>query len=44
MHENLSFKLTEDLNLNCGAIQPLSIEILGTKSKNIIAGDLHVSL
>ena len=42
VHENLSFKLREDLNLNwCNSV---SIEKSGTKSKNIVAGDLHVSL
>ena len=33
-HENLSFKLREDLRLNCDAIRSLSIEISSTKSKN----------
>ena len=36
MHENLNFKLREDLSINCDAIQSLFIEILSTKSKNII--------
>ena len=36
VHENLSFKLRQDLRINCDAIQSLSIEISITKSKNII--------
>ena len=36
MHENLSFKLREDLSINCDATQSLSFEISSTKSKNII--------
>ena len=36
MHENLNFKLREDLSINCDAIQSISIEISNTKSKNII--------
>ena len=36
VHENLSFKLIEDLSINCDAIQSLFIEISSTKSKNII--------
>ena len=36
MHENLNFKLREELIIKCDAIQSLSIEISSTKSKNII--------
>ena len=36
VHENLSFKLREDLSINCDGIQSLSIEISSTKSKNIL--------
>ena len=43
MHENLSFKLKEDLRINCHAIQSLSIEISGTKSKNIILSTIYRS-
>ena len=44
VHENLYFKLREDLSINCDAIQLLSIEISSTKSKNsilIIYGPLN---
>ena len=41
MHENLSFKLREDLSINCDAIKYLSIEISGTKSKNIILNTIY---
>ena len=34
--ESHSFKLREDLNINCDAIQSLFIEISSTKSKNTI--------
>ena len=36
VHENLNFKLREELSIKCDAIQSLSIEISSTKSKNII--------
>ena len=36
MHENLSFKIREDLSINCDVIQSLTIEISSAKSKNII--------
>ena len=41
MHENLSFKLREDLSINCDAIQSLSIEKSSTKSKNIILNTIY---
>ena len=41
MHKNLSFKLKEDLSINCDAIQSLSIEISSTKSKNIILNTIY---
>ena len=41
MHENLSFKLREDLGINCVAIQSLSIEISSTKPKNIILNTIY---
>ena len=41
VHENLSFKLREDLSINCDAIQSLSIEISSTKSKNIILNTIY---
>ena len=41
MYENLSFKLREDLSINCDAIQSLSIEISSTKSKNIILNTIY---
>ena len=41
VHENLSFKLREDLSIHCDAIQSLSIEISSTKSKNIILNTIH---
>ena len=41
MHENLSFKLREDLSINCDAIHSLSIEISSTKSKNIILNTIY---
>ena len=36
VNESLSFKLIEDLNINCEAIQSLSIEISSSKSKIIL--------
>ena len=41
VHENLNFKLREDLSINCDAIQSLSIEISSTKSKNIILNTIY---
>ena len=41
LHENLSFKLREDLSINCDVIQSLSIEISSTKSKNIILNTIY---
>ena len=41
VHENLSFKLREDLSINCDAMQSLSIEISSTKSKNIILNTIY---
>ena len=41
MHENLNFKLREDLRINCDAIQFLSIKISSTKSKNIILKTIY---
>ena len=41
VHENLSFKLREDLSISCDAIQSLSIEITSTKSKNIILNTIY---
>ena len=41
MHENLSFKLREDLSINCDAIQSLSIEMPSSKSKNIILSTIY---
>ena len=41
MHENLSFKLREDLSINFDATQSLSIEISSTKSKNIILNTIY---
>ena len=41
MHENLSFKLREDLSINFDAIQSLSIEISSIKSKNIILNTIY---
>ena len=41
MHENLSFKLRENLSINCDAIQSPSIEISSTKSKNIILNTIY---
>ena len=35
------FKLREDLSINCDAIESLSIEILSTKSKNIILNTIY---
>ena len=43
VHENLNFKLREDLSINCDAIQSLSIEISNTKSKNIILNTIYRS-
>ena len=40
-HENLGFKLREDLTISCDAIQSLSIEISSTKSKNIILNTIY---
>ena len=41
VHQNLSFKLREDLSINCDAIQSLPIEISSTKSKNIILNTIY---
>ena len=41
VHENLNFKLRQDLSINCDAIQSLSIEISSTKSKNIILNTIY---
>ena len=41
MHKSLSFKQKEDLNINYDVIQSLSIEILSTKSKNIILNTIY---
>ena len=41
MHENLSFKLRDDLSINCDSIQSLSIEISSTKSKNITLNTIY---
>ena len=41
VHENLSFKLTEDLSMTCDAVRSLSIEISSTKSKNIILNTIY---
>ena len=41
MHKSLSFKQREDLNINYDVIQSLSIEILSTKSKNIILNTIY---
>ena len=41
VHENHSFKLREDLGINCGAIQSLSIEMSSTESKNIILNTIY---
>ena len=41
VHENLSFKLREDLSINCDAIQSLYIEISSTKSENIILNSIY---
>ena len=41
VHENLSFKLREDLSINCDAIQSLSIEISSTKSKSIVLNTIY---
>ena len=43
MHENLNFKLREDLRMNCDAVQSLSIEMSSTKSKNIILNTIYRS-
>ena len=43
VHENLSFKLREDLSINCDAIHSLSIEISSTKPKNIILNTIYRS-
>ena len=37
MHENLSFKLREDLSINCDAIQSLSIEISSINLKIVFS-------
>ena len=41
VHENLYFKLREDLSIKCDAIQLLSIEISSTKSKNSILSIIY---
>ena len=41
MHVNLSFRLREDLSINCDAIHSLSIEISSTKWKNIILKTIY---
>ena len=41
VHEKRSFKLREDLNINCDAIQSFSIKISNTKSKNIIFNTIY---
>ena len=41
LHESLSFKIREDLSINCDAIQPFSIEISNTKSKNIVLNTIY---
>ena len=38
---NLSFKLREDLSINCDAIQSPSIEISSITSKNVILGTIY---
>ena len=43
VHENLSFKLKEDMSINCDAIQSLSIELSSTKSKNMILNTIYRS-
>ena len=43
VHENLSFKLGEDLSINCDAIQSLSVEISSVQSKNIILNTIYRS-
>ena len=43
MHENLNFKLRQDLSINCDAIQSLSVEISSSKSKNIILNSMYRS-
>ena len=43
VHENLNFKLREDLRMNCDAVQSLSIEMSSTKSKNIILNTIYRS-
>ena len=40
-HEHPSFKLREDLSINCDGIQSLSTEISSTKSKNIILNTIY---
>ena len=39
--ENLSFKLREDLSINCDAIESFSIEISSTKPKNVIPNTIY---
>ena len=41
MHDSLSFKLKEDLSINCDAIQSLSIQISSDKSKSIILNTIY---
>ena len=44
VYENLSFKLREDLTINCDTIQSVSIKISSTKSKNIIIDTIYRSM
>ena len=44
VHENLSFKLKEDLSIKCDAIQCLYIETSSTRSKNIILNTIYSPL
>ena len=41
VHENPSFKLREDLKINCDAIHSFSIEISSTKTKIIILNTIY---
>ena len=43
VHESLSFKLREDLSINCDAIRSLSIVTSTTKFKNIILNTIYMS-
>ena len=43
VHKNFSFKLREELNINCDAFQSLFIEISSTKSKNISLNTIYRS-